>query len=443
MIRKILCALLSLSLLLGLMPAMAEEDVNSPLFRLMDVAEDGSERLMGTAVLFSDNETLLTTVWAMQFSGTIKVVGPDGDYSLTGAVMLREESELVILTLDRPCEAAEPMQLLASGTTEDMALVLGCTRDGALYSAAQNSVKPARYGTLDACLVSAPASLAPGAVVLDASGRLSGMVVAAWGEKPGYFAALTRQAMAQDFISVQQAAQAADNWLDHPALTYAEGLLTIDWSAEVQTTEDSQMHVYLIDEGNHFYSWYLVSGAESTLEIPVTPGRSYGLWLQHSESEDRDWDSAPMSPSARIAIPQAQPLTDYGFQSQLCYLASAPAEETPDPAALLPQMAEISPATLTDESLRLYLQVTDTYQVAEEMETALTIALTTPDGQCFSLLSGYIYMPSLNDGDCWHAEVTDILRGPMEMGSGYVPGEYSLAYYIGGEYAGGTAFVIE
>ena len=443
MIRKILCALLCLSLLLGLMPAMAEEPGSIPLFRLMDVAEDGSERLMGTAVLFSDSETLLTTIWAMQFGGTVKAVGPDGDYSLAGAVRLTEESELVLLTLDRPCEAAEPMQLLSSGTAADAALVLGCTRDGAVSSAPQSDVKPARYGELDACLVSASAALAPGAVVLDENGMLSGMVVAAWGERPGAFAALTRNALARDFISLREAAEAADNWLDSPALTYLDGLLTIDWSAEVQTTEDSQTHVYLIDEGNYFYSWYLVSGAESSLDLPVVPGRSYGVWVQHSQSEERDWDSAPMSPSARIAIPQAQPLTDFGFQSLACYLASAPAEETPDPAALLPEMAEITPAALTDESIRLYLQVTDAYQVAEEMETALTIAFTTPDGQCFSLLSGYIYMPSLNGNDCWNADVTDLLRGPMEMASGFVPGEYSLAYYIGGELAGEMRFVIE
>lgn len=443
MLRKILCALLCAALMLSLLPAQAEENALPPLFRLMDVAEDGSERLMGTAVLFSDSETLLTPLWSMQFSGTVKAVGPDGDYSLLGAVRLTEESDLALLTLDRPCEAAEPLQLLASGTAADAALVLGCTWDGGLCTVAQSEVKPALYGTQDACLVSAPAGLAPGAVVLDANGMLSGMVVASWGEKPGYYAALTRQAMAQDFIALSQTAQAADNWLDAPALSYDEGILTVDWSAEVQTDEDSQMHVYLIDQGNHFYSWYLVSGAEDSLELPVTPGRSYGLWIQHSQSKDREWDSAPMSPSARISIPEAQPLTAHQFQNQLCYLASVPAEETPDGAALLPALEPITAQALTDESHRLYLQVTDTYQVTEEMETALVIALTTPDGQCFSLLSGYIYMPSLNEGDCWNADVTDLIRGISEMGGGFIPGEYSLAYYIGGEYAGGTAFVIE
>lgn len=442
MLRKMLSLLLLSALLLSLLPARAE-DAPPALFRLIDVSEDGSERLMGTAVLFSDHETLLTTVWAMPFGGTVKAVGPDGDYALASAVRLTEESEMVLLTLERPCEAAEPMQLLTSGSAADAALVVGCTLDGAVRSIPQSDVKPARYGALDACLISAPAALAPGALVLDAQGMLSGLVVAAWGEKPGYYAALTRPAMAQDFITLTQAAMAADNWLDAPQITYDQGVLTVDWSAEVQTEESSRMHVYLIDQDNHFYSWYLISGAQDSVELPVTPGRSYGLWLQHSQSEEREWDAAPMAPAARITIPPAQPLTAHGFQSQLCYLAFAPAGDNPDGAALLPPLEPISAQTLTDESLRLYLQVTDTYQVDEELETALVIALTTPDGQCFSLLSGYIYMPSLCDGDCWNAEVTDLIRGAMGMGAGPLSGEYTLTYYIGGDFAGQTAFTLE
>ena len=58
MIRKILCALLCLSLLLGLMPAMAEETGSIPLFRLMDVAEDGSERLCVMAGYKTSDEML-------------------------------------------------------------------------------------------------------------------------------------------------------------------------------------------------------------------------------------------------------------------------------------------------------------------------------------------------------------------------------------------------
>ncbi len=442
MIRKMLCALVC-ALLLPLFPALAQEAELPPVFRLLDVQEDGSESLMGSAVLFGDSETLLTTVWALGHSGEIRVIGPDGTYSLTSAVTPLEESELALLTLDRPCEAAQPLQLFSSGTAADMALVLGITRDGQLYSAPQEKAPSARYGDKDAGLVAASSALAPGAVVLDEAGMLSGLVVAAWGEKPGHFAALTRNAIAQEFVAAGLVARAQDNWLDAISLQYEAGFLTVDWSQEASITQDSQMHVYLIDEQNHFYSWYLTDGVNGSIDLPVAPGRRYGVWVQHSQTDERDWDSAPMAPSGRIAIPEAQPLTAHHFRSLSCVLASHPADQTPEVSTVLPAMEEITAQTLADESLRLYLQATDSYEVAEEIEAPLLIALVAPDGQCFSLISGYIYMPELNTGDHWNAEVTELVRCVPQMCGDYLPGEYTLSYYIGGELAGTAAFTLE
>ena len=124
------------------------------------------------------------------------------------------------------------------------------------------------------------------------------------------------------------------------------------------------------------------------------------------------------------------------------YLGAAPVDDQVDAAEEVPPLETFTPESLTDENLRYYLQVRSTYQVEAQEELPLVIALTAPDGSQYLDQGGFILAPELNEGDIWNAEITQILSSCMEF-TGGAAGEYSLAYYLGGQLASEFLFVIE
>ena len=63
-----------------------------------------------------------------------------------------------------------------------------------------------------------------------------------------------------------------------------------------------------------------------------------------------------------------------------------------------------------------------------------SFTLETPEGYCTSYVAGFIFDPSMQESDVWHADVTHLFDLYLEFnGTGeYAPGAYKLNCFIDG-----------
>lgn len=444
--RKLLALLICL-MLVPLLPAAAES-ASGALFRLTLVDGSGGETQLGSAVLALDAQLLFTGA-VIDDPAQVRAYAPDGSvhalqYAIDG------DSGITLLVLDE--ETRLPVPDL-SMTEPARSRLVGLTRNGLTYDKPAASVSKAVYGGRDASLVSAKERLLPGAVLMDSAGNLVGITVADWGEGEARYVALTGYALIDALMAalIAEPEQTGDSrvdgrtsWLMDAALRYEDGALTVDWSGcEIEGLNDqSEITVYVECPVNHYYVYYTAPASDAMMAVDVVPGYEYNIWVNHAygtQDEDRMAQYAQ-----NVRIPEAGAFTDYGF-TDVCYLAWAPADETPDASEKLPALEPVTAETLGDSDRRLFLQVTNTYAVEEELETSLVIVLQTPEGYVFHQLNGYIFMPEIQTEDVWNADVTQLFMRYLRYNDtlSFAPGEYALSYLIGGQWAGRFTFTLE
>lgn len=435
--RKLLALLMCL-VLLPLLPAMAEESAAVPLFRLVATDEGGQEVTLGSGLLFLSRDMLLTAAAA----DAVKAYGPDG--AAYGIVEVTGFADgLNILVLDREAEGYYPSTL--SYLTGLDGYVVGVTRDGQPYLAPAVSGTRALYDGREAALVSATEPLLPGAMMIDAWGDVMGAAVASWGEGENRYVLLTGKELTASLMDARLP-ETPDGtaWLMDAELSYADGLLTVDWSGcELDGQDgDSVITVFVQGDTNPYYMYYIIPASEGQVRVDVAPGYSYNVWVSHTHGElDANLSWYNILP---VDIPEAEQLVDYGFTDE-CWLAWSPVGEEPDMAERLPELQPITAETLSDSARALYLQVVNTYAVEEEIETSLTLMLETPEGYVFHTLNGYIFMPELQTEDVWSADVSGLFTSYLtysERGV-FAPGPYTLSYLIGGQWGGRVTFTLE
>ena len=444
--RRLLALLLCL-LLFPALTAWAEEPGQVALFRVTETDENGQETTVGTAVLALDSQFLFTSA-VVEDPGRISVYGPDGAAHRV-QVIFSGDSGIAMLILEEAAE--EPIPLLSAEGAASGRLV-GLTAKGLLYDLPAASVSQTVYQGQEASLVSAREALLPGAALVDGAGRLIGITVAEWGEGEARYVALTGDAFIQAVLETLIGELAPedsqglgnDAWLMDAALTYEEGVLTVDWrNCQLEgLNEESVVTAYVLCPVNSYYLYYTADPEQEEINLDVAPGYTYNVWVSVTDGEPNPGLSPEYALS--VTIPDEGDFTDYGFTNE-CYLAWAPADETPEADAKLSALEPITAEALEDENVRLYLQVINTYAVEEELETSLTLVLQSPEGYVFHSMNGYIFMPEIQEEDVWNAEVTELFeRYLMYNGSGsFAPGEYTLRYLIGGQWAGSVSFTLE
>ena len=435
--KKLLAVLLCLALLP--LSAMAAGKNEPAVFVVTAVDAYGQETNLGSAVLLLGPDVMLSTAPLPTNLDTVRVCGPDGSshellFAMAGdagmqMLVLNGESSLPYASLSR--------QEGANGT------LVGVTEKGQRYSAPVTSAVKTRYEGHDAWLISAKEPLLPGAMILDDAGDLLGVTVAVWGEGEARYVALTGSALIGVLTGSAEAQADGSVWLTDAAMTYDAGALTIDWSeCEIDGfSEESTFTLYFEDVMNTYTSYLTTSAGATSVSIVVVPGREYRVWLRHDQSADSREVSKPEDRAMSFAVPEIGTLTDYGFTSE-CYLAWALVGGAPEATEELPKLEFISADSLRNPDIGLYMQVINTYEVEEEIERDMIYVLHTPEDYTFFTGAGYIFMPEYQEHDAWNADITGMFEDYLVFnGTGnFAPGEYTVSYVIGGEYAGGFSF---
>ncbi len=437
-LTALLCAVLMAMVFL---PAQAQEAL-SPIYTMVSVDAQGGMTPLGTAVLVEDAATLLTTIWAAQPDGQLMAVGSGGALAVTEIRQPDGKSPLLRVTLAQP----SPAQPAALGTAEGPLIIRGVTAEGAAFSAPARHVIVTPLDGASCLLYTGIAGTLPGAVLTDAQGNIAGMAVATYTEGVHRYVAYTAEkigAVLRGETARNAPAAEGINWLNGFTAAVEHGMMTVDWSGVIpaEGAEDSAFTLFWVDGANGYYTYAPLDWAEGSAEVSVLPGHTYLMWLQQSMTGEVDTSSFPQAALITEA-PATQPFTAMDFVNAASCLACTDAAEEPENLDLLPPMEDITAARLRDEGLRLYLQVTNTYQTQGQREALLTVALTAPDGSCYWDTDGYMFLPELGENDNWFMEVTALFRD-CEQFTGFVSGPYTLAYYLDGQLGGEVTFVLE
>ena len=432
--KKSLTALLVLTLLVVLCAcAGAEEAVKTDLFDLWDY---GGESMTWIAAVVPVNEGAVMTSPAVLPEDTDHLAVSDGkNFWEVRAVLPDDDGLLALIFYDSSeiPECCEPWTLLPLGTSADAVDCVVRTGDalgsrvnrGVLY--AQEITRERRFEVLT---LTGPAL--PGSPVLTAEGKLAGIVVAEWAEGVNQVLAVTPEEIIYTWYRVSALLQNLPEWQDMPAgmdVTIRRNLVTVDWTDEMKLpdmAEGEKLYLVVVDTGNDFFLYNAVDPAQHSLTLLLTPGRFYIAGFVASSQTPEAFPET----YASFEVPVAQELTEYGFHPLLTAIAEAPE------GGLKGNEAPVPVTEVTEELLRsgrAYFYSSSTYEVTKDIENqTLVIALTAPDGMCYSYNTGWSYLKEYMAEDTWYLSLQDVgLTEGLER-KNYPKGIYRMAYYVNG-----------
>ena len=278
--------------------------------------------------------------------------------------------------------------------------------------------------------LSGPAEI--GSAVLTDQGELAGILAAQYAEGENRYIAMTAESIYRAAAEAAENLQSLDLTASGPegyTVTAEENLVTFDWSGMEMTPPEAGETRYLVvaDMGNAYLTYFPVTEESTAVRMLLTPGRTYVSGFYTGEGTPDDYPEQYVI----TALPEAQPLTDYGFRSTACMLAAAPETGLPDgerPEAV----TEITEELL--RSGRVYFYSSSVYDVEETIEDlSLLVTLTAPDGENYRYTSGWLYDPALEKEDTWFVRLEDTgLLESLNL-NGYPAGTYEMAFYVGGK----------
>lgn len=437
--KRLLMLLLCLMLLP--LPAMAAEAAQPSVFLLTSVNEAGEETVLGSGLLMLEGDVLLTSAPIPEELESVRAYAPNGEvYEVLFSIPGEHGVQMLVLYGESTLPFAGVVRAEGMG-----GMLVGVTEKGLRYSAPAENVTRTTFEGHDAWLVSAKEPLLPGAVLIDDNGDVFGVTVADWGEGEARYVAVTGDAFVSFLMGSSGTTDGDSEWLTDVRFSYDAGMLTVDWSGcEIDgLSEDSAFTMYFEDVKNTYISYVTGNSEKTSMSIIVVPGREYRFWVRHSHGE-ADGSARPEDKAMGFTVPELGTLTEYGFTEE-SYLAWSRVDETPDATAELPKLEFISADSLRNPDIRLYLQVINSYVVDEEIERDMVYVLHTPEDYMFFLGAGYIFGPEYMERDVWNADITEMFDDYLTYnGTGvFAPGEYTVSYVIGGQWAGGFSFTLK
>ena len=424
MFKRMLAIILSLMLLL---PWAAAEELPQGVYLLVDRDENGVDTPLGSAVVFQDQSTLLTTAWTVyQQKGLICAIGQGRETLVENARVYSAEG-LVLLELASPVPA-QPLSLSTAQVDYESLTILGHSAGGRAVQSSLSHPAVIPYRSSNALTYTAEQPLLPGSVLLDDQGCLAGVTLAAYGEGVNRYMALSAAYIA----TAQQQAE----WLTGFTATPGAGKLTVDWAAcGLDCTEKGcTLTLFCADTANMFYSTMPLEEGTS-IDVYLMPGRSYQLWIQHSHGQADMYTPRPQDSVVSVTLPQAEPFALYNYQDAEIYLSSAPMDQAEDwYNKHLPPMAELTPDALGDADSAIFMQVASSYTVSQDESAMLLVALTTPEGYAFCSLGEFLFDDALQQQDLWNFPLYPLLDDYLSFnGTGvFAPGDYAVSYYLDG-----------
>ena len=279
-----------------------------------------------------------------------------------------------------------------------------------------------------------------GAAALTEGNELAGMVIASFAEGENRYVLLSATAMAE---YIAEAAEEINGTPEMPepegfAVTVEDGnLVSFDWSGmTLEMEEGERAYLQVMDTANSFFTFFPLAEAECPIRMLLVPGHTYISGV----AVTREAPSGVLDAYVVTELPEAEPLTEHGFTSQICSLALAPAEGLADGAEPTP-VDRVTPEEL--KAGRVYFYSQSSYTVEESIsDLSLLVTLTTPDGDTYTYVSGWIYEPAYMDRDVWFVSLENmgflqVLRSDL-----FREGEYEISFYVGGKLGDRFTFTI-
>ncbi len=437
--KKLLAVLTVLALLWTAAGAMAETAGMPDLYDLYDTS-DGERTWIGTAVPIMDGVTLASPAEFSRRTSRMEVW--DGTaYREVSLTMTTGDGTVLVLLHETDGEESgiPPYPFLEAGRIPEAGEMIVRSGDWmqSRINRAVYDVTVFTWKDREAMLLTLSGDTVPGAPVVTPDGKLVGIIAAQYAEGPNRYIALT-------VPSIAGCMQEAANLLENPsfdsrpdgyAVTVDGNLVTFSWEGmELPQPGEGEKLYHVVSEVESTYLTYMeITGATTEVTMLLTPGRTYVSGIGTYPGIP---DGMPEQ-LAVTAIPEAEPLTDHHFRSEVFAIA----EMAPDAAAgAMPvPVTEVSETLLRSGKGCIY-SVTSYEVDGKKDDSTLLITLTAPDGNNYRYESGWYYDPDIMGRDEWY--VTLDKAGILEMlnKNGYPEGTYTMDMYIDGQLADHFSF---
>lgn len=294
------------------------------------------------------------------------------------------------------------------------------------------------WNNREALLLTLSGDTAVGSPLITADGKLAGIVTAEYAEGLNRYVALTVPeitACLQEAAGLLEEPELADNRPEGYTVTVEGNLVTFDWSGVKlpETAEGEKLYHIVADSESSYLTYVEVTEGVTQATMLLTPGRMYVSGL----AGFRDLPDDLPQQAALTSLPEAEPMTDYGFESQVFAIAEMPEDA---PRGAMPTVPDQITETLL-RSGRACIYSVSSYTVDQAMEDfTLLVSLTAPDGSNYRYESGWYYDPSVMKKDEWYTLLSDTTLLDMLNEAGYPAGTYEMAMYIEGKLADSFSF---
>lgn len=428
--RMILCAVCVL-LTLCVLPAMAE---NLPVYSLYGLTDNGIE-LLGSGVLFMDNNILLTTM-----PDRPDVYMLHATYENDLEIILESRSVAGMFQLLRMQEAS-PLTPMTLADSAD-AVCVGLLEDGTPTQCQPADLESVLYGShaLPAMQMTLPDGLLPGAFLTDGE-HVCGVVLEDGESGDGRKTALMADTLYD--LMTESLPAFAYPWLsDRVDITQDGSTLVIDWSHVeelAQAGEDDKVWLLVKAESNFFYDTYGCEISEGSCRITVAPANTYMVWAYVGP------ELPDLSQLGNVYIPFYVELSglynDFNYQDLLFYAGVTPLDKIPENGEMTEE-PNVYTAHMLNTS-HLWMQSVATYQVTDPVALDGSMVLITPEGYVFANVLHCMLWPEQQEHAVNAVSLDGMLEDYVMLCGDFAPGVYTLAYFFGDQLVSANTFTVE
>ena len=441
--KKLLAMILALTMLITAGTVFAETAGTPDLYDLYDPTENG-RTWVGTAIPITDGVAVTSPIGMPETVKDLEIW--DGtDYRKISETLSTADGKVLVLLHET--DGAKPgipaFDFVEYGVSVPAGELLVRSGDWmrSRVNRAVYDLTTITWNNREAMLMTLSGDTAIGSPLITADGRLAGMITAEYAEGVNRYVALPISEITR---SLEEAIDiltkpVEDNRLDGYTVTVQGNEVVFDWSNVKlpEVPEGERLYHIVADAESSYLTYMEVKDGITHATMLLTPGRTYVSGFAAFAGIP---DELPEQ-TAVTSLPEAEPLTDYGFRSLVFAIAEMPSDEDANNGIMPTPAAEITEALLRSHNACIFSSTS--YSVDGKQEDySLLITLTAPDGSNYRYESGWYYDPSVMEKDEWYTALDE--TGLLEMlnESGYPEGIYEMSMYIGGKLADSFSFTL-
>ena len=417
----------------------AETDGTPDLYDLYDATENGRVWL-GTAVPIMDGVAVTSPAGLPEKVTALEIWDGKAYRNASMGLPVADGKVLVLLhETDGDKPGIPAFELLRAGNVPQAGDLTVRSGDW-MHSRVNRAVydlSVISWNNRNAYLLTLSGDTAPGSPVITADGKLAGIITAEYAEGVNRYVALSSREISgclQEAAGLLESPETG-NPMKGYTVTAEGNLVTFDWSgAELpETAEGEKLYHVVADSESSYLTYTEVTEGLTEITMLLTPGRTYlsGVGAYAAAPDDLP-GLLSVTP-----LPEAEPLTEYGFRSRVFAIAELPQDASED---TMPAAAEKVSEELLRSGRACIYSVTS-YTVEQELDDiTMLISLTTPEGDNYRYESGWYYDPEIMEKDEWYVRLSDTRLLTMLNENGYPAGTYEMAMFIDGKLADSFSF---